>query len=247
MAIPAKARTGRAIKADAAPASGASRARNVGRRGQVGKIAFFARVALEQNEGVDKLSLGRHGGPKRPGGNTKAVAKGRAGVNDGKLQILGEARILQAVVHDQDIGAVMDRLFGRGKAVGKDVAGRDARQQQRLVSDLFGAVRVDIDPERDGLRPAAIAARKKRHAPARLQKLFRDRQRRRRLAGAAGDKIADANHRHVDLRRGRRPCAAAPARHKSRPSGASERANSVGGRTLQNRGALMRGGACSQG
>src|SRR5207302_7024019 len=66
--------------------------------------------------------------------------------------------------------------------------------QQRLVANLVGAMPARIDHDRSG-EPSAIAAREKYRALARRDQDFRDRERARRLAGAADRWIADAHDR----------------------------------------------------
>ena len=82
------------------------------------------------------------------------------------------------------------------------MVGASACQQQRLVADLGGRVPRRIDPHRPGERAAIAAAQEERRRARRLQQLA-DRNRGRRLAGAAEVEIADADDRYPAVAPGR--------------------------------------------
>ena len=94
-------------------------------------------------------------------------------------------------------------------AIARAPGRRHLRQQQRLVADRRGIVPRRIDPQRPG-QPAAVAAGQEVRPPAARDQLRRQRQGHRRLAGAAGDQVADADHRHAGARRARQPPAQPP-------------------------------------
>src|SRR5215467_1569389 len=75
-------------------------------------------------------------------------------------------------------------------------SGRDAAEQQRLVTDFKGTLMLNLDRTRD---PPAIAARQKERVMARFQQELRERDGGWGLAGAAQREIADANDRHWRL------------------------------------------------
>ena len=143
--------------------------------------------------------------PRRP--STTTIAR-----------FLASDGILQSVVHHDDVGAGELRQFRAGDAVARDDSGRKPRQQQRLVADVGGAMDRRIDPHRSGKPPAIAAAQKERPRMGGVQEL-RDRDRGRRLAGAADGEIAEANDRQAGAGARARACAEPPPRHRSRPSG----------------------------
>ena len=105
---------------------------------------------------------------------------------------------MQAIVQDNNAGARRDRGL-RGKApVARDETGRDAGEQQRFVADRLGRVHIGVDGDNAGAARAAIATRQKRDAFAHPKQQTGDRNGGRRLAGAAGDKIANANDGNLD-------------------------------------------------
>src|SRR5436189_155474 len=75
--------------------------------------------------------------------------------------------------------------------------GRDPREQERLVADLDRRVSRRIDQLRAG-KPSAVAAAQEGRALARRNQKPGERNRGRRLAGAADSRIADAQHRNAD-------------------------------------------------
>ena len=93
-----------------------------------------------------------------------------------------------------------------------------------------------IDPQRPGQRAAIAAAQEGRPFSRRLQHA-RDRERRRRLAGAAHGRIADADDRHAGARPRSLSCATAIAPYTA-ANGASMRAAAPASRH-QNAGSRM--------
>ena len=86
--------------------------------------------------------------------------------------------------------------------VARDHRRRHARQQQRLVADLRGAVAMRVDQFRSGKASAIAAAQTERPLAGVLQH-FCKHHRRRRLAGPAKREIADAQHRRFARAPGR--------------------------------------------
>ena len=160
---------------------------------------------------------------QRPGRDHPAVAKAIIGVDDEQRQSLGDRRVLKPVVEQDRLGAGFDRGGDTGGAVARDPARRARGEQQRLVADL--AASCVGDRPAPARQSAAIAARHDVHGNAARGEPVGERQRHRRLAGAAGDQIADADHRR---RRavGPRQCPAQPS--GGIPRGA-ERRQQIGG------------------
>ena len=69
-----------------------------------------------------------------------------------------QGRDFAAVVHDDEVGAGVDRGAGPGRTIAGNDGRRDAGEEQRLVADLRGAM--PVDPHRTG-EPTAIAAGEK--------------------------------------------------------------------------------------
>src|SRR5579883_391749 len=143
----------------------------------------------------DMRPLRAGGRTQRSGRKAEPVAETIGAVDRRQAEILGERGILQAVVEDKDARASGDRCIGGGRSIRRDEAGRDTREQQRLVADLARAVALRIDRNRRAAAPAAIAARQERDVLALRDQQLGDRDRSRRLARAADGEIADADHR----------------------------------------------------
>src|SRR5262245_7423404 len=117
---------------------------------------------LVDDDAIGELELHRQCRPQWPGRHDAAIADAAAPVNNGDAEILGQRRILQAVVHDDDggrIGSALDGLRTEA-AVAGDQRWHQTREQQRLITDLAGAIDPRIDPV--GTRQAtAVAARQR--------------------------------------------------------------------------------------
>ena len=112
-----------------------------------------------------------------------------------------QSAVLQAVVHDDDAGAARTRGLRPGETVGADDGRRDAGEQQRLVADIGRVMPRRIDQHGRALAGrAAVAAREKNRRLAHLAQQTRHGQSDGRLASAAGDEIADADHGNADAR-----------------------------------------------
>ena len=131
------------------------------------------------------------------------IADAAAAVDDRDGQVLHQRRILQAVIHDDDAGALRFRQRRAGDAVARNDRGRHARQQQRLVADLRGVIGMGVHKLRAG-GAAAIAAAETKHPLAAFDEHFGERHDQGRLAGAAEGEISHAQHGHARARAGTR-------------------------------------------
>ena len=94
---------------------------------------------------------------ERPGGHGQAVADAGGGIDGDQRQIKDERRVLEAVVHDDDVDVLLDEAASAGGAVAGDHGGRDGGEQQRLVADFDGGVDGGIDQDRRPGHAAAVA------------------------------------------------------------------------------------------
>ena len=127
-----------------------------------------------------------------------SVADAAPAVQRHEGHVFDERRVLQAVIHHDEVG-LFPRGGGRaGDAVARNDGRRDAGEQQRLVADLR---RAGAGADAHGAdQRAAVTAREKRRAQAGAQEEARDRDRGRRLATAADRQIADADDGHGGAR-----------------------------------------------
>jgi hypothetical protein len=167
-----------------------------------------ARVAVEHDR-VHRRGL-RQRRAQRPGGQAARVA-GAALVEHRDLDAAGEPRVLQPVVADHDVDLRMRgqqrRYRLRTLARRRHRAAGASRQQHGFVAVLdrvvVGADQASIAASR------AVAAGDDARRPAALHERFGERHDERRLAGAAGNEIADDDDR--DRGRGEPPNVASPA------------------------------------
>ena len=157
--------------------------------------------------GARELRIERR--PQRTGRYDPAVADAAPGVDHEHREVLGERRIVEPIVHDDDARAGGDG--GALDAVPRHDGRRRAREQERLVAHVVRAMARRIDPDRARKRPAVAAAKEDRPL-ARRRQHARDRQRRRRLAGTTDGQIADADHRRAGAAAA---CAQARLRHRA--------------------------------
>jgi hypothetical protein len=143
---------------------------------------------------------GRHRLAQRPGGQETTVAAA-ALVEDEDLDVAAEREVLQPVVGDDGVDAVvgLQQGMGGGHAIAADDHrhARAPREKQRFVADVVRCV-VRCHPPGHvvGRAAPAVATRDDaRHAPRCTQRLD-DREHGRRLAGAADEQVADDDHRH---------------------------------------------------
>ena len=109
-----------------------------------------------------RSSCAASGARSGPAGMTRPLPMPRLRIDDEDGKILGQRRILESVVHDDDAGAGRHRRLRALHAVARDDGGRGARQQQRLVADIGCAMLHRIDPHRTGKPPAIAAAQERR-------------------------------------------------------------------------------------
>ena len=155
--------------------------------------------------------LRRQRGPQRAGGHDQAVADAGTGVDGDEDEILFEAGILQAVIHDDEV----DPFGGETRRAGGAVVGEYRRsaggEQRRLVAET-GGVTVGINHDRTDLAAAIAAGEEARPIPPAPGDPGKGKGG-RRLAGAADDEVADADDR--DRRAKGRPAGHPPSRRSA--------------------------------
>ena len=188
--------------------SGASRASATGSAATAGqaarKRAHSPGVADGEHEAGAGEAVG-HRLAQRPRRHHPAVAEAEAGVDDDDRKVLGEAGVLQAVVHDDRLRAGGNRRPRRRRPVAPDPDRREGGEEQRLVADLLRPVPPLVDPHRLAAAPGEappVPARHHLRIDAAGGEPHEQRDHRRGLARAAGGQVADADHRHADPRRG---------------------------------------------
>ena len=87
----------------------------------------------------------RTGSRNGPAGTT-LHCRNRFAIDDDQRQILRQRKILMAVVHDDDVGAMLVRQRRARRAVARDDGRRGAREQQWLVADFACAMFVRDRP-----------------------------------------------------------------------------------------------------
>ena len=111
------------------------------------------RDAIDEDDRRNPRQLRGWRRAQRTGRQAEAIAEADAAVDQSEAEILGEGRALQAVVENQHTGPRRDRRLGRRASVAGGETRRDAREQQRFVADLLGAVN-DADRRRSLCAPA---------------------------------------------------------------------------------------------
>lgn len=123
-----------------------------------------------------------------------AVAEAVAGIDDHQRVVDFDARALKAVIHDEEIAAVLVQKQPRARRAISRHGHRCVRgKQKRLVADMPGAVVARIHHMRLAER-AAVPPRQEAGLVAHLPCAPGKRDRHRGLAGAADGEIADAKH-----------------------------------------------------
>src|SRR5258707_372351 len=116
-AMPAKASVGRAASVATTAGSGTSRPVITGKpRARAASIAGCVDAGLgggapiaHDQERLGGGDLGQERRPQRPGRKYLAVAEAASAVDHDHGEILGERRVLETVVQDDDVGAGRDR------------------------------------------------------------------------------------------------------------------------------------------
>ena len=114
-------------------------------------------MAVEQHHRVGAGEAGGDPLAQRPRRQQAAIAEAVGGVDHDQRQILGDGRVLEAVIEHDRPRAALDSGPHSGGAVAGHPARRRGRRQQRLVADRGGIVDRGIDPHRPG-QASAIAA-----------------------------------------------------------------------------------------
>jgi hypothetical protein len=140
-------------------------------------------------------NLGLEGRPHGSGGHGEAIADTDRGIDCYQRQIKSERRVLEPVVHDDDVDVFIHKAASTGGAITRDDGGRDGRKQERLVTDFDRGVDRWIDKDRR-LRGAAVPGGQQAGLEPPAPRHAGERDGCRGLAGAANDEIADANHSH---------------------------------------------------
>ena len=141
--MPAKARTGRPDSAAIGGVVGLQ-ARREKRAGRAAALSLSTASALgavaDHQQRVDALELRIERRAQRPGRKHHAVADAAPRHRPRAIvEIFCQRRILQAVVHHDDVGACASRGLRAGDAVARHDRRRGLREQQRLVADVGGA------------------------------------------------------------------------------------------------------------
>ena len=92
-------------------------------------------IRTDQHGGLAAGGSGGNGLAQRPGRQHAAVAEPGAAVDHQERGGFRQRRILQPIVHQQDLGTGLDRGPRAGGAVGTGPGRRYLRQQQRFVAD----------------------------------------------------------------------------------------------------------------
>ena len=137
-----------------------------------------------------------------PGRQQPAVAETALGVDQHDFEITCQRPVLQAVVTDQNIDAVLRDQQSRGSqttASDRDRAVGGVRQPHRFIAELrrFGAGRQASRV----IGGSAITARDDAGPPAAAAQFVREPGHQRRLPGAADGEIAHNQHRYVHMGR----------------------------------------------
>ena len=160
-------------------------------------LVLAASALADYRDRVGMDELGEQMRPQRPRrhGQPVADAAPRADHRDG--EVLGELRVLEAVIHDDEIDPLTRQHPRAGDTVGRGDGRRARGEQERLVADIAARVARRIDDERHRRGPAIAARQEAGPAPHRGRDAG-DLQADGRLARAADDEVADADDRRVD-------------------------------------------------
>jgi len=131
--------------------------------------------------------------PARAGRQHLPVAEAAIAVDHNQGDVLGNRRILKAVIHQDHAGALRPCQGDARDAVPCDHHRLGPRQHQRLVADVNRRVPRRIDLDRTA-QATAIATAQHDRSLAEVAQQVCQRQHRRSLAGTADMIVADADH-----------------------------------------------------
>ncbi len=102
------------------------------------RVSLLTLADDEKRIGAGDLDIERRA--ERSGRDDTPIAETRCGIHHDQRKILGEGRVLEAVVHDDDVRVRGLDGLGPGHPVGGHDGRRHACEQQRLIADLFCAL-----------------------------------------------------------------------------------------------------------
>ncbi|HEX8808084.1 MAG TPA: hypothetical protein VF760_03725, partial [Xanthobacteraceae bacterium] len=85
---------------------------------------------------------------QRSSRNDAAIADAAAAVDEDETQVLRQRRILKTIIHHDDARSGGTREGCSGDAIARDDGWREARQQNRFVTDIGGLVQRRVDAHR---------------------------------------------------------------------------------------------------
>src|SRR5690606_4714977 len=136
---------------------------------------------------------------QRPGGNQPAVAVAAAAVDDFDLDVAAQGVMLQAVVADDDVAAGIRERPGSGSAVAVNPhRGPGAGGDEDGFVTALARIGIRLHPAREPVVLAPIAAAGHAGGPALGAQALDQGDGKGGLAAAAGNEVADDDHRHVN-------------------------------------------------
>ena len=156
-------------------------------------------ACADDNQRIGAGELRRQRRAQRPRGKHPAIAETAVAVDDDQRRVLGDRRILKAVIHQDHAGVARPRQRRALDAVARHHHGDRARHHQRLVADVGGGVMQRIDVDRTA-QAAAIAAAQHHRCFIHFPQQPHQGKGRRRLAGAADMVVSDAQDRNADIK-----------------------------------------------
>ncbi len=162
-----------------------------------------------------RIGLADLGGKRRaqgPGRQAQAVAGADLRIHQSQRQILGQRRVLEAIVHQNEACLQRGSEGCAFRPVGGNDRGSGGRQQKRLVAYIGAAVFLRVHQHR-ALQPPAIAAQQEDRLVSLGLEQGAEFQGKGRLARPAHDKVADTDDRQAGM--GRWRLVHAPARDRA--------------------------------
>ena len=155
-------------------------------------FAQIGRTVANQNDGIGAGQALRHRLAQRARRNLIAVAETGFRIHHDQRQVLGDRKILMAVIHDDDGGAFFFRQPRPGGTVARHDGGGGARQQQGFIAHHRGAVAARSQ-SRAAFAATITAGEEIGFVTACAQHLGKG-DGDGSLAAAAGGEIADTDH-----------------------------------------------------